>query len=167
MSYVLRLDQLPAPGFTAVMTPRVLDVSALSADSAVESAVGKAGLGGVAGAEYVNEAPVLATANGPLDIVATVAAFSAATGAHAAMARLAAALDARPGASGISAGDLGAESHAVSQTATATDGTAVVQFTVLWRVANLVNLMAVRGRVGGTGIGDAVVLASRQTAGER
>jgi hypothetical protein len=167
VSYVLRLEQLPTAGFTAVMTPRVLEASALSSESAVASAVEKDGLGGVAGAEYVNEVPVLATANGPLDIVATVASFSAASGAHAAMARLAAALDARSGASAVSAGDLGAESHAVSQAATATDGTPVVQITVLWRVANLVNAMAVRGRVGGTGIGDAVIIANRQAAGER
>lgn len=167
LSYVLRLDQLPTAGFTAVMPPRVLDVGALSADTTVQGAITKDGLSGVAGAEYVNEVPVLATANGPLDVVATVAAFGAAAGAHTAMARLAAALDARSGATGISAGDLGAESHAVTQAATATDGTRVVQVTVLWRVANLVNVMAVRGRAGGTGVGDAIVIATRQAAGER
>jgi hypothetical protein len=167
VSYVLRLDQLPAAGFTAVMTPRVVDAGTLSKQAAVVAAIRRDGLTGVAGAEYVDEVPVLATANGPLDVVATVAGFSAASGAHAAMASLAADLDALAGSSGISAGDLGVESHAVTQTATATDGTPVVQVTVLWRVANLVNELAVRGRVGGTGIGDAVDIAGRQANGER
>jgi hypothetical protein len=38
---------------------------------------------------------------------------------------------------------------------------------VIWRVANLVNEMAVRGRLGGTGLGDAVVIAHRQGDGEQ
>ncbi|MEA2672523.1 MAG: hypothetical protein QOG45_2743, partial [Chloroflexota bacterium] len=101
-----------------------------------------------------------------LDVVATVAAFAAAAGAHGGMSRVVAGLDARPGAGAESVGDLGEESHAVTETALAADGTRVVQVTVVWRVANLVNEMAVRGRLGGTGLGDAIAIARRQSAAE-
>jgi hypothetical protein len=164
---VLRLDQLPTAGFVTDAAPHPVDVTALSTTAEVVSALRSAGLSGVAGAHYVRQVPVLATANGPLDVVATVAAFAATAGAHDAMGRLVAQVDARPGAGAVSAGDLGAESHAVTETATASDGTPVVQVTVIWRVANLVNEMAVRGRLGGTGLGDAVVIAHRQGDGEQ
>jgi hypothetical protein len=165
--YVLRLDQLPAAGFVADASPHPVDATALAGAAEVVSALRSAGLSGAASAHYVRAVPVLATANGPLDVVATVAAFSAVSGAHDAMGRLVAQIDGRPGAGVVSAGDLGAESHAVTETATASDGTRVVQVTVIWRVANLVNEMAVRGRLGGTGIGDAVVIAHRQADGEQ
>jgi hypothetical protein len=163
---VLRLDQLPAAGFVADASPHPVDATTLSGRAEVVSALRSAGLSGAAGAHYVRPVPVLATANGPLDVVATVIAFVATGGAHDAMGRLVAELDGRPGAGAVSAGDLGAESHAVTETATAADGTRVVQVTVIWRVANLVNEMAVRGRDGGTGLGDAVIVAHRQADGE-
>ncbi len=166
-SYVLPLDRLPAAGFIAAPAPQGVDVAALSGQATVQSALRAAGLSGVASAHYVLQVPELATANGPLDVVATVAAFGAGSGAHEGMRRLAAELDARPGAGAVSAGDLGEESHAVTENALAADGTRVVQVTVLWRVANLVNEMAVRGRLGGTGLGDALVLARRQSEAER
>ncbi len=54
----------------------------------------------------------------------------------------------------------------MTETASAADGTKVVQVTVLWRSRNLVNEMAVRGRLGGTGLGDAIDIAHRQSDGE-
>jgi len=167
VSYVLRLDQLPTSGFTADTTPHAVDPATVFAAAADLAALRGAGLGGAATARYLQPAPVLATANGPLDVVATVVAFSGVSGAHQGMTRLSAQVDARAGVGQVSAGDLGAESHAVTRTATAADGTVVVEVTVLWRVANLVNEMVVRGRLGGTGVGDAVVIANRQAAGER
>ncbi|HEY0411189.1 MAG TPA: hypothetical protein VGE42_13090 [Candidatus Dormibacteraeota bacterium] len=165
-SYVIALDGLPAAGFVAAEPPHPVDASALSGQAAVQSALRAAGLSGVASAHYVRQVPVLATANGPLDVVPTVAAFAAAAGAHDAMRRVVAELDARPGAGAVSAGDVGEESHAVTETALAGDGTRVEQVTVVWRVANLLNEMAVRGRLGGTGLGDAIAIARRQSAAE-
>jgi hypothetical protein len=165
-SYVLTLDRLPAAGFVAAMAPSAADAAALTSQAAVQSALRAAGLSGVASAHYVREVAVLATANGPLDVVATVAAFGGVAGAHQGMARLVSEVDARAGAGAVSAGDLGDESHAVSETATAADGTRVVQVTVLWRTRNLINEMAVRGRLGGTGLGDAIDIAHRQSDGE-
>jgi hypothetical protein len=167
VSYVLRLDQMPTSGYTAAATPHAVDPSTIFAGAADVTTLRRAGMGQAAMARYLQPAPVLATANGPLDVVATVIAFSGVSGAHQGLQRLAAQVDARPGAGQVSAGDLGAESHATTQTATASDGTVVVEITVLWRVANLVNEMVVRGREGGTGVGDAVIVASRQAAGER
>jgi hypothetical protein len=164
---VLKLDQLPAAGFVADTAPQAVAASMLSSDTSVVAGLGRDGLQGVATAHYVRPQPELATANGPLDVVATVATFASAAGAHTAMGVLAGAADSRPGAGAVSAGDLGAESHAVTETATAPDGTRVVQVTVIWRVANVLNEMAVRGRLGGTGVGDAVVIAHRQADAER
>jgi hypothetical protein len=163
-AYVLRLDQLPAAGFIADTQPQSVDAGALSSDGAVVSGLRRDGLRGVATAHYLRTVPELATANGPLDVVATVAAFGTVTGAHTGMGRLATDADGRAGAGVVSAGDLGAESHAVTEAATTPDGTRVVQVTVIWRVANLVDEVAVRGRMGGTGVGDAVVIAARQSA---
>jgi hypothetical protein len=165
-SYVLPLDRLPAAGFVAAEAPHPADAAALWGQAAVQSALRAAGLSGVASAHYVRQVPELATANGPLDVVPTVAAFAAAAGAQDGMRRVVAELDARPGAGALSAGDLGDESHAITETALAGDGTRVVQVTVVWRVVNLVNELAVRGRLGGTGLGDAIVLAGRQSAAE-
>lgn len=167
MGYVLRLDQMPTSGYTADVTPHPVDPSTIFASAADVTALRRAGMGQAAMARYLQPAPVLATANGPLDVVATVVAFSGMSGAHQGMQRLTAQVDARPGAGQVSAGDLGAESHATTRTATASDGTVVVEITVLWRVANLLNEMVVRGRQGGTGVGDAVIIANRQLAGER
>ena len=167
MSYVLRLDQMPTSGYTAAATPQAVDPSTIFARGADVTALRRGGMGQAAMARYLQPAPVLATANGPLDVVATVVAFSGVSGAHQGMQRLTAQVDARPGVGQVSAGDLGSESHATTQTATASDGTVVVEITVLWRVANLLNEMVVRGRQGATGVGDAVIIANRQAAGER
>lgn len=167
VSYVLPLDRLPAAGFVAAEAPHPAAAAALWGQAGMQGALRAAGLSGVASAHYVREVPELATANGPLDVIATVAAFAAAAGAQDGMRRVVAELDARPGAGALSAGDLGDQSHAITETALAGDGTRVVQMTVVWRVVNLVNEMAVRGRLGGTGLGDAIALAGRQSAAER
>ncbi|HEX6492669.1 MAG TPA: hypothetical protein VF112_04100 [Candidatus Dormibacteraeota bacterium] len=167
MSYVLRLDQMPTSGYTAAVTPRAVNPSTIYSAAADVTALRTAGMGGAATARYLQPAPVLATANGPLDVVASVIVFSGVSGAHQGMQRLTAQVDARPGIGQVSAGDLGAESHATTQTATASDGTVVVEITVLWRVANLLNEVVVRGRQGATGVGDAVIIANRQAGAER
>jgi len=165
-SYVLRLDRLPAAGFIAATAPQTVDPATVFAEGAALTALRRAGMGGAASAHYLRPVNELATANGPLDVVATVIGFSGVEGAHQGMTRLAAQLDARSGVGEVSAGDLGAESHAVSRTATAADGTVAVEVTVIWRVGNLLNEVAVRGREGGTGVGDAVDIAHRQADGE-
>jgi hypothetical protein len=166
VGYVLKLDQMPAPGFVADMPPRAVDASTIFASAADVAALRRVGMSETASARYLRPAPVLATANGPLDVVATVITFSGVSGAHRGMATLSAQVDAHPGAAADSAGNLGAESHAVTQTATASDGTVVLEVTVVWRVANVLNEMVIRGRQGGTGVGDAVEVAARQAAGE-
>jgi hypothetical protein len=167
VGYVLRLDEIPTAGFTADMPPQSVDPSTVFGSAADLTALRRAGLSGAASARYLQPAPVLATANGPLDVVATVITFSGVPGAHRGMAALTRQVDERPGAAAVSAGNLGAEAHAVTQTATASDGTVVLEVTVLWRVANVLNELVIRGRQGGTGIGDAVAIANRQAAGER
>lgn len=164
---MLKLDQLPAPGFTVSAPPHAVDPATIVATAADVTALKMAGLSDAASARYLQQAPVLATANGPLDVVASVITFSGVSGAHQGMGTLTRQVDGRPGTAAVSAGNLGAESHAVTQTATAPDGTVVLEVTVLWRVANVLNEMVIRGRQGGTGIGDAVEIAGRQAAGER
>jgi hypothetical protein len=160
--YLLRLDQLPVAGFVASPGPHPVAASTLWPDGTVAAGLRRAGLRAAATAHYVRTVPVLATANGPLDVVATVVSFAGAGAAHTGVGVLMRDADARPGATAMSAGDLGDESHAVTETATAGDGTPVVQVTVIWRVSNLVDEIAVRGRLGGTGVGDAVIIAARQ-----
>jgi lipid-binding SYLF domain-containing protein len=162
--YLLRLDQLPAAGFVAAAGPHAVAAAALFPDAALVTGLRRAGLRDAATAHYVLTVPVLATANGPLDVVPAVLSFGGVAGARAGMGLLVSRADARAGATAMSAGDLGEESHAVTETATAADGTPVVQVTVIWRETNLVDEVAVRGRLGGTGVGDAVVIAGRQEA---
>jgi hypothetical protein len=162
--YLVRLDQLPAAGFVAAAGPHAVAVAALSPDATVVSGLRRAGLRGAATAHYVHAVPVLATANGPLDVVPTVLSFGGVAGARTGMRLLAGHADARAGATAMSAGDLGQESHAVTEEATAADGTPVVQVTVIWRETNLVDELEVRGRLGGTGLGDAEIIARRQEA---
>ncbi len=73
-------------------------------------------------------------------------------------------LDKVTGATPTSTGALGDAAHATTRIATSADGVAAIEITVEWRVDNLLDILVVRGRNGGTRLDDALLLAHRQTA---
>jgi hypothetical protein len=164
--YLVTLDQLPAPGFTVTEPTHGETVAALAGgDPALAAALRSAGLTASARARFSRTADV-AIANGPIDIVETVAAFAGTGGAHQAFAAWAHQLDGVAGAVPMSAGGLGDEAHAVSVQRSDT-GVQLVQITVLARVANDLDLVVVSGRYGGTRLDDALPIVQRITAAQR
>jgi hypothetical protein len=165
--YLLQIDDLAAPGFAVAEAARTTSAAEIAgSDSVLASALRDGGMQGAAVVRYLNAVPQLATANGPLDVVSTVELFADATGAAAAYAATVRHTDAVSGAQVISTGSLGDASHADMLAATASDQTQVVQFTVTFRVANAVNVLVSRGRLGGTAIADALIIARKQVGRE-
>jgi hypothetical protein len=70
-------------------------------------------------------------------------------------------LDTADGAAAVSTGPLGDEAHADSIVRSTPGGLQAVQITLEWRNSNVLNLLVVRGRYGGTRLDDALVLAHR------
>lgn len=166
LRYLIGIDQLVAPNFTVSSAAAQVDISVFSGgDSATATALRHDGLQSAARVEY-QRAEDFTTANGPLDVVATVERFSGIAGAHSAYLAGVQQLDARPGATPTSTGPLGDDAHAISVVKTTTGGLVAVEITIEWRVANLVNIIVARGRYGGTRLDDVLVLANRQTANE-
>jgi hypothetical protein len=164
--YLITIDQLMVPDFTVSSPAASVNAATFAGgDSAYAAALARDGLQSAASVEY-QRSDEFATANGPLDVVATVARFtslSGATGAYTAGVRQ---LDARAGATPTSTGPLGDQAHAISIVKATTGGLSAVEITLLWRVGNLLNIIIARGRYGGTRLDDALILAAEQTANE-
>jgi hypothetical protein len=165
--YLLTIDQLKAPGFTAVEAAHSVSTDTLSAgDSTLASALRTAGVSEAATARWFRDVPELSTSNGPVDVRSTVLRLGGNDAAHTAFQSLVRHTDAVPSMTPVSAGALGDESHADVIESASSGGVRVVEVTVTWRVANLVSVVVLRGRNGGTGLGDALVLAHQQAVGE-
>jgi hypothetical protein len=166
LRYLITIDQLTAPNFTVAAAAAVVNASALTnGDSTTAAALSRDGLQSAASVAY-QRAEDFSTANGPIDIGATVERFAAVAGASSAYRLGIQLLDTRSGATPTSTGPLGDAAHAISVVKTAPGGLAAVEITIEWRVGNLVNIIVARGRYGGTRLGDVLVLANRQTANE-
>jgi hypothetical protein len=164
--YLVKLSDLPSPDFTVDQAAHAADAAELAHENATRAVrLTQDGLQAGAAVRYFR-AVDLATANGPIDVVNTVERFATAAGAGTAYATDVQDLDAAVGAAPISTGGLGDEAHAVSLVRTASSGVQAVQITLEWRVANVVNILVLRGRYGGARLDDALVLAHRTTTRE-
>jgi len=161
--YLLTIDQLATPDFTVTDPAHSEDIAALAAaDSTSQQQLRDEGFRGAASVRYSRPVEV-GTSNGPIDVIATVELFGSSDGAHHAFARTAQRYDSESGAAPVSTGSLGDEAHADSLLRTAPSGIELVQITVVWRVANAVNVLIVRGRYGGARLDDALLLAHRMS----
>ena len=149
--YVLRLDQLVTANFSVLMPLRHLDTAGAAYQSAATIEFGR----------EVN----FDTANGPLEVSSTVERFAGVDAAAAAYMHDIAARDAT-GETALSTGPLGDAAHADSLVRDSPAGPQAVEITVEWRTANLVNILVVRGRYGGTRLLDGLTLAHRQSANQ-
>ncbi len=166
-AYLLTLDQLVSPDFAVDVAPHQLGVTDIAGtDTAHAQQLGSAGFLAGAGEEFFRATANLADANGPVQVRDSVEEFSSASGAETAFGADSARLDAVQGATAMSTGALGDQAHATTRTATSAAGAAAVEITVEWRVGNLIDVVIVRGREGGTRLDDALLLAHRQTVGE-
>ena len=164
--YLVKLSDLASPGFTIDQPAHAADAAELAHENATRAVhLTQDGLQAGAAVRYFR-AVDLATANGPIDVVSTVERFATTAGAATAYAADVQDLDAAAGAAAISTGGLGDEAHAVSLVRTASSGVQAVQITLEWRVANIVNILVVRGRYGATRLDDGLVLAHRTTTRE-
>jgi hypothetical protein len=158
-AYLLTLDQLHIGGFTTAERAHALGEQALSAgDAQLDTALRAAGMGGAATVRYFRQVSDLATANGFVDARSTVVSFAAAGPAHRAYLAEVRHTDAVPGILPESTDALGDEAHADQLTENGPGGVTLVEVTLVIRNANLVELLVIRGRQGGTGLADALVL---------
>lgn len=162
--YLLTLDQMASPGFVVDVPPATVPASALGGgDAAVAQRLTSDGLAD-AGQVTFSRTVDFGTANGPVEVIDTVERFTSDAGAHSSYRADVSRLDGEKGEVAMSTGALGDEAHADSLLATAPDGLQAVQITLQWRVANVVVVLEVRGRYGGTRLDDALFLAHAQTS---
>jgi hypothetical protein len=167
-AYLVSLDQLRVARFTVAEAPHGLGFGTASAgDSQLGTALRANGMQDAATVRYFRQVPDLATANGFIDVRSTVLRFAAAGPAHRAFLAEVRHTDEVPHIVPESTDALGDEAHGDLLTETSPDGVQVVEATVIVRNANLVELVIVRGRVGGTSLDDALILAHRQLASQR
>jgi hypothetical protein len=164
VQYLLKLAQMESPDFT-VEIPATSQPAAgfASGDPTVQSQLNQAGLTGAASVTF-SRVVDFPTSNGPIEVVDSLARFTGEDGAHQWFTTDGQRLNKEQGAVPVSTGALGDEVHATTQVATAPDGVQAVQITLEWRVSNVVVLLHVRGRYGGTRLDDALTLAHRQTS---
>jgi hypothetical protein len=167
-SYLLSLDKLVAPDFTVDDPVHPLSIGiAAAGDSAKAGQLARAGFSGGAGVDFFRHAADIAVVNGPVQIADTVEEFGTTAGAAALFGTDITRLDAVAGAAGVSTGSLGETAHATTRAVTdPTSGVRLIEITVEWRVENLLDILVVRGRDGGTRPDDALILAHNQTATE-
>jgi hypothetical protein len=162
-SYLLTLDQLHISDFTVAEPAHRVDATALAAgDSALLGSLRAAGVEDAATVRYFRQVDDLATSNGFIDVRSTVLRLAGADGAHTAFLAEEHHTDAVPHIVPESSGVLGDESHADQLVETGPDGVQVVETTLIFRNANLVELLVVRGRLGATSLGDAILLGRAQ-----
>jgi hypothetical protein len=163
---LITLDQLVVPGFTVTSAATHVDASVLAGgDATLASTLARDGMQSAASVEYQRTVD-FGTSNGPIDLLATVERYTATDGAASAYGATVRQFDAIAGAVPASTGPLGDEAHSISVVRTTTGGLQAVEIALVWRVANLLNVMVARGRYGGTRLDDALVLAGVQTQNE-
>lgn len=167
-SCLLTLDQLGAPGFTVDTPVHVISIADVAANDTLRAQrLAVDGYSGGAAVDFFRQPVNIALENGPIQVRDQCERFTTATGAAALYADDVGRLDAAAGATPVSTGSLGDAGHATTTTVTdPASGVRLVEFIVEWRVANLVDVLTVRGRDGGTRLSDALDLAHRQTAAE-
>ena len=162
--YLLTLSEMGTADFVVQQPEHAIGPDWLSLTAA--GAVRDAGFQSGVEVDFLrSNAGDLAVVNGPTDVRASVATFGDDDSAQRALVAEATGLLARKGAEEISTGVLGDSAMATSELATF-QGVDVVQITVVWRSANLVNSIVIHGRYGGARLDDALTLAHRQQENE-
>ncbi|MDQ2961006.1 MAG: hypothetical protein M3R48_08165 [Candidatus Dormibacteraeota bacterium] len=164
---LLTIDQLVAPDFSLDVAAHAVTAAELvAADGVALQQLRSDGFRSAAAEDFFRNVGMLNDINGPVQIHDTVEAFGSIAGAAALFADDVRQLDATTGAIALSTGALGDRAHCTQRTADVA-GVSAVEITVEWQVRNLVNVLVVRGRLGGTQLNDALLLAHTQTATEQ
>ena len=163
---LLRLDELPAAGFTVTTAPSPVAVDVAAGDEGVATALRGAGFRDAATARYFRAVPSLRTSNGPLDVTTTVLRFTSAQGATTGFAAMSKHMDSVGGTIPVSTGPLGDAGH--GEVLEVTDqGVTVAQASLVWRSDDLVSLLVVRERDTGSPLQDALLVAHPQVVREQ
>lgn len=163
-SYLLGIDQMVSPDFILDAAPHPLGVADIAAtNQSAAHQLTAAGFLGASAEDFFRNVGSLALADGPVQVRDSVERFASTPGAGDVYRADVSRLDAAPGAVAVSTGSLGDQAHATTTTAVTSDGLTAVEITVEWRVQNLLDILIVRGRQGGTRPDDAFILAHRQT----
>jgi hypothetical protein len=163
---LLTIDQLVAPDFSVDAAAHAVSAAEVVAgDGLAAPTLRSEGFRAAAGEDFFRDVGMLNDINGPVQIHDTVESFTGIDGAAALFVADVRQLDATRGAIALSTGSLGDQAHCTQRSADVA-GVSAVEITVEWRVRNLLNVLVVRGRLGGTQLNDALLLAHTQTANE-
>jgi hypothetical protein len=165
-SYLLTIDELQNAEFQTIEGPAAIGASAVGGNPATGARLAGLGLEAAASVRFFRVVSDVSTTNGPLDVTASVARYRDVNGAAAAFALGIRQTESRAGEQPVSTGPLGDAAHADQVSAKDASGTILMQFTVTWRLGNLVNVVIIRGRYGGARITDALTLADAQVNNE-
>lgn len=161
--YLAMLQDLGAAGFTTTTSPHAIGLSALRQQLDATADLSPAP-DSIASAEYFRQTPDLMETNGPIDVITTAEVFSSDGDASRSFAVQEAWLAAMPTSMSTSAGTLGDQAAANVESRMAPTQIIVLQYGILWRVDNIVELLIVRQRYDGSGITDADAIAQTLTA---
>lgn len=158
-TYLLTLDELPLAEFQVQDAPAAVDATTLAGGDQVRlDRLTHDQLQAAARVRFFRPVTDLGNSNGPVDVVATVERFAASDGAADAFTAEAQHQDSAPGATPLSTGPLGDEGHGDLVTADSA-GVTVAQTTLVWRTVNLVSILVVRERLGGSPLAHALTVA--------
>lgn len=166
MHYLLTIDQVLTPDFMVYEGAHAVDATTIAAgDQPQVERLTANGLQAAASIRFFRQVD-FATSDGPIDVISTVERFATTAGATTVYQADIARHDAGAGETPISTGALGDAAHADSVVKTTDGGLQAVQITLEWRTANVVNVIVMRGRYGGSRLDDALLLAHRQATNE-
>lgn len=163
-SYLLRLDDLPLPGFTvATPTAALTTADVTGGDQVRLDRLHADHFEAGARVRYFRPVGDFANSNGPVDVISTVQRFAGIAGADDAFVAEVQRQDSASGATPLSTGPLGDEGHGDLTTANA-NGVTVAQTVLVWRTANLVSVLEVHERLAGSPLTHALTIAQPQVA---
>ncbi len=166
VQYTARLADLDAAGFTVTTAPASVAADSMPFVTAQRAEkLRSLGLSSTAMAHYFRAVPDILFSNGPLDVISYAEQFPSSSAAAQAFSVEGAWIQAVPTSQQVSPGPIGDEALATveSRVTPTSERVIVLQYTILWRMSNIIEILYVRQRYDGNGISDAATIAANIT----
>ncbi|MGC8460884.1 MAG: hypothetical protein ACP5OR_03450 [Candidatus Dormibacteria bacterium] len=164
--YTAQLSDLDAAGFTITSAPALVKSTSIPFVTITRAAkLSTLQLKSTAMAHYFRPVPDILFSNGPLDVISYAEQFPTASAASQAYSLEGNWLQAVPTSQQVSPGPIGDEALATvqSRVTPTSERVIVLQYTILWRMSNIIEILYVRQRYDGNGITDAATIAANIT----
>ncbi len=164
--YTAQLSDLDAAGFSVTSAPAAVTASSIPFVTVPRAQkLTELGLRDTAMAHYFRAVPDILFSNGPLDVISYAELFPSASAASQAFSVEGGWLTSVPTSQQVSPGPIGDEALATveSRVTPTSEKVIVLQYTILWRMSNIIEILYVRQRYDGNGIADAATIAANIT----